>query len=211
LHRLLAIMGLSTSFGRSRLIVSLFAAAALISTSSCLPGVREASHTPLVHSRSIQANETVLPYQNASLCIDDRVEDLLSRMTVEEKAGQLFHTQLQQGPNGTLDLGNATTFRNSTENMVGEKFMTHFNLVGEVKDVGVVAGWYNLVQELALSTRLGIPITLSSDPRHSFTVSPLHPINRRRTPLTAIDRTTSAPASPPTNSLNGQRVSVWQL
>jgi beta-glucosidase len=164
-----------------------------------------------VHSRSIQANETVLPYQNASLCIDDRVEDLLSRMTVEEKAGQLFHTQLQQGPNGTLDLGNATTFRNSTENMVGEKFMTHFNLVGEVKDVGVVAGWYNLVQELALSTRLGIPITLSSDPRHSFTVSPLHPINRRRTPLTAIDRTTSAPASPPTNSLNGQRVSVWQL
>lgn len=90
-------------------------------------------------------------------------------MTVEDKAGQLFHTQLQQGPNGTLDLGNVTARRNSTENMVGEKLMTHFNLVGEVQDVGVVATWYNRVQELALSTRLGIPITLSSDPRHSFT------------------------------------------
>lgn len=113
-------------------------------------------------------NETILPYQNASLCIDERVEDLLSRMTVEEKAGQLFHTQLQQGPNGTLDAGNVTARRNSTVNMVGEKLMTHFNLVGEVEDVGVVASWYNRVQELALSTRLGIPITLSSDPRHGY-------------------------------------------
>lgn len=169
-HTSSAIMGLSTSFGRSRLVISLVAAASLISTSTCLPGVREASHTPLVQVRSVQTNETMLPYQNASLCIDERVEDLLARMTLEEKAGQLFHTQLQQGPNGTLDPGNATAFRNSTENMVGEKLMTHFNLVGEVQDVGVVAGWYNRVQELALSTRLGIPITLSSDPRHSFTV-----------------------------------------
>jgi beta-glucosidase len=158
-------MGLSTFPRRSRIVVSLFAAASLISTSSCLPGIREAS---LLQLRSAH-NETIHPYQNASLCIDDRVEDLLSRMTIEDKAGQLFHTQLQQGPNGTLDLGNATTRRNSTQNMVGEKLMTHFNLVGEVQDVGVVAGWYNAVQELALSTRLGIPITLSSDPRHSFT------------------------------------------
>jgi len=161
-------MGLSTSPRRSRIVVSLFAAASLISTSSCLPGIREASHAPLIQLRSAH-NETVHPYQNASLCIDERVEDLLSRMTIEDKAGQLFHTQLQQGPNGTLDLGNVTARRNSTENMVGEKLMTHFNLVGEVQDVGVVAGWYNAVQELALSTRLGIPITLSSDPRHSFT------------------------------------------
>jgi beta-glucosidase len=164
-------MGLSTSFGRSRLAVSLFATALLISTSSCIPGVRRASHTPLVQVRSVHANETVLPYQNACLCVDDRVEDLLSRMTVEGKAGQLFQFMLQQGPNGTLDLGDVTQSRNSTVNMVSEKLMTHFNLVGEVDDVGVVAGWYNLVQELALSTRLGIPITLSSDPRHAFTVS----------------------------------------
>lgn len=167
-------MGFLTSSKRSRVLVSLFAASSLITSSSCLPSLREAS---LVRKRT-SGNETVLPYQNASLCIDDRVEDLLSRMTVEEKAGQLFHTQLQQGPNGTLDEGenndtegtdNVIAGRNSTQNMVGEKYMTHFNLVGEVEDVGVVANWYNRVQELAMSTRLGIPVTLSSDPRHSFT------------------------------------------
>lgn len=161
-------MGLSTIPRRSRVVFSLLTAASLISTSTCLPGIREATHSRLIQIRSGQ-NETILPYQNASLCVDDRVEDLLSRMTIEDKAGQLFHTQLQQGPNGTLDMGDATAGRNSTENMVGEKMMTHFNLVGEVQDVGVVAGWYNAVQELALSTRLGIPITLSSDPRHAFT------------------------------------------
>ena len=90
-------------------------------------------------------------------------------MTIEEKAGQLFHAQLQMGPNGTLDPGDATTFRNSTENMIGEKLMTHFNLVGNVNDVRTSAEWYNRVQERALQTRLGIPITLSSDPRHAFT------------------------------------------
>lgn len=166
-------MGTLPSTKRSRMLVSFFAASSLITSASCFTSLREAS---LVRKRSDSA--AMLPYQNASLCIDDRVEDLLSRMTVEEKAGQLFHTQLQQGPNGTLDEGenndtegteNVISGRNSTYNMIGEKFMTHFNLVGEVKDVGVVANWYNLVQEVAMNTRLGIPVTLSSDPRHSFT------------------------------------------
>ncbi|PVH98822.1 glycoside hydrolase family 3 protein [Periconia macrospinosa] len=114
-------------------------------------------------------DNSTLPYRDASLCVDDRVEDLLSRMTIAEKAGQLFHSQIQLGPNGTLDLGNATARRNSTENMVGEKFMTHFNLVGSVIDVRNNAQWYNRLQQRALDTRLGIPITLSSDPRHTFT------------------------------------------
>ncbi|KAF2186767.1 glycoside hydrolase family 3 protein [Zopfia rhizophila CBS 207.26] len=137
-----------------------------MSAVSCLPESRRASHTKPVVSRA--ENET-LPYRDASLCIDDRVEDLLKRMTIEEKAGQLFQTQLQMGPNGTLDPGNVTARRNSTDNMVGEKFMTHFNLVGQVEDVRINAEWYNRVQQRALETRLGIPITLSSDPRHAFT------------------------------------------
>lgn len=88
-------------------------------------------------------------------------------MTVEEKAGQLFHTQLAQGPNGTLSL--TTSRSNGTDNYVLEKHMTHFNLVGQVTNVRQTAQWYNRLQEYALNTRLGIPVTLSSDPRHSST------------------------------------------
>ena len=32
----------------------------------------------------------VLPYRDASLPVDERVDDLIQRMTLEEKAGQLF-------------------------------------------------------------------------------------------------------------------------
>ncbi|KAH7120912.1 beta glucosidase [Dendryphion nanum] len=147
--------------------ITFFFAASLMSTASGLPDVSNKMSSQVLSTRSTD-NDT-LPYRNPKLCVDDRVEDLLKRMTIEEKAGQLFHTQLQQGPNGTLDQGNVTARRNSTDNMIGEKFMTHFNLVGQVENVRIVAEWYNRIQERALQTRLGIPITLSSDPRHAFT------------------------------------------
>ncbi|MGM0667897.1 MAG: beta-glucosidase, partial [Bacteroidota bacterium] len=35
-------------------------------------------------------NEDMLNYKNPDIAIEDRVEDLLSRMTIEEKFGQLF-------------------------------------------------------------------------------------------------------------------------
>ncbi|OHE96036.1 glycosyl hydrolase family 3 N terminal domain-containing protein [Colletotrichum orchidophilum] len=113
--------------------------------------------------------ESLPIYKNASYCVDARVQDLVQRMTVEEKAGQLFQTQLQQGPNGTLDPGNATAHRNGTENMIVEKHITHFNLVGDITNAKQVAEFVNLVQQRALDTRLGIPVTLSTDPRHHFT------------------------------------------
>ena len=36
------------------------------------------------------AKKTVYPYQNSQLPVQERVNDLLSRMTVEEKIGQLM-------------------------------------------------------------------------------------------------------------------------
>ena len=88
-------------------------------------------------------------------------------MTVAEKAGQLFHTQLSMGANGTLDEGSTT--RNGTTTMISEMLMTHYNLGSNIENVTQAAEWHNTIQELALNTRLGIPITLSTDPRHAFT------------------------------------------
>ncbi|KAJ4364133.1 hypothetical protein N0V83_009588 [Neocucurbitaria cava] len=103
----------------------------------------------------------VLPYRDASLSVDERVDDLVERMTIEEKAGQLFHEIINQGENGTL--------ANGTDIVISEKFMTHFNLHGGISDVRGTVAWYNRLQQLALDTRLGIPVTISSDPRHAFT------------------------------------------
>lgn len=109
------------------------------------------------------------PYQNAELPVEQRVEDLLARMTVEEKAGQLFHTMLAMKPDGsTVEKGDPGMLPMDTTHMVHGQYMTHFNLLG-TGDPAAMARWQNTVQAMAAETRLGIPVTLSTDPRHAFT------------------------------------------
>jgi beta-glucosidase len=47
--------------------------------------------------------------------------------------------------------------------------MTHFNVLGTAPDTTALAEWTNALQERASRTRLGIPVTLSTDPRNHFT------------------------------------------
>ena len=108
-----------------------------------------------------------LPYRDPSLCIEARVDDLLSRMTIEEKAGQLFHFIIFSGPNGTLAPANPEM--NSTDFVVGTQLLSHFNFASQIEDPVEAAEWNNRIQSRALETRLGIPITISTDPRHAFT------------------------------------------
>ncbi|KAI1097904.1 glycoside hydrolase family 3 protein [Jackrogersella minutella] len=149
----------------SRAILGLLTLSAWPLNTLCL-GV---SHTPHQLLASRAGSEALPDYRNSSLCVNDRVEDLIQRMTLEEKVGQMFHAMLSMGPNGTLDPGNETAFRNSTDFMIGDQLLTHFNLVADITSAKEVAEFYNRVQQRAQETRLGIPITLSSDPRHAFT------------------------------------------
>ncbi|KAL2026243.1 hypothetical protein VTO58DRAFT_103427, partial [Aureobasidium pullulans] len=115
-------------------------------------------------------NSTLLPYLDPSLCINDRLDDLLSRMTLEEKAGQLFIKQIPAGINGTID--NTTIIPDGTRNLttaplITEKLLSHFN-VNNARSARQMAEWHNEIQNLALQTRLKIPVTIASDPRHAF-------------------------------------------
>ena len=56
------------------------------------------------------------------------------------------------------------------ETCIGKR-MTHFNVLGLAR-TRELAEWHNQLQELAATTRLGIPVTISTDPRHAFTDNP---------------------------------------
>ncbi|MFJ8084149.1 glycoside hydrolase family 3 N-terminal domain-containing protein [Streptomyces sp. NPDC096205] len=111
------------------------------------------------------------PYQDSSRDVDDRVADLLARMTLEEKAGLLFHTVLPMHPDGRpVEDGDEAFVPADTTGAIRSKLMSHFNLFGTAAP-RQMAQWHNTVQELAAGTRLGIPVTVSTDPRHSFTTN----------------------------------------
>lgn len=112
------------------------------------------------------------PWLDADRPIDERVELLLGEMTVEEKAGLFFQTMIAMGPDGALSDGDPAFGLPSTDEYVRERHMTHFNLLGVAPTAREIAQWHNRLQELAASTRLGIPATISTDPRHSFTENP---------------------------------------
>src|SRR5262249_5261527 len=59
----------------------------------------------------------------------------------------------------------------STADMVGARLMNHFNIL-RGGDPRPMAEWHNRLQELAEGGRLGIPVTISSDPRHAFSDNP---------------------------------------
>ncbi|WP_406299056.1 glycoside hydrolase family 3 C-terminal domain-containing protein [Embleya sp. NBC_00888] len=129
-------------------------------------------NTPAEITARTRFRAATCPYEDASLPIEERVADLLGRMTVEEKAGLMFQTIAVMGPQGRLlDDKGFLPFNHTVREMILEKGMNHFNLLGGGPPEHI-AQWHNRIQELALETRLGIPVTLSTDPRHHFTDNP---------------------------------------
>jgi beta-glucosidase len=106
------------------------------------------------------------PYRDPSRAVEERVEDLLGRMTLEEKAGLMFHPPIEIGDDGSL-VERPGMAPAGTTALVTERNLTHFNIYG-APEPRLHAEWHNRLQEVARSTRLGIPVTISSDPRHTF-------------------------------------------
>jgi beta-glucosidase len=116
--------------------------------------------------RDLNKNGRMDPYEDLSQPIEVRVEDLLAQMTLEEKAGLMFHGMMPMNDDGSLVEGMGAIGPMSTSNQVAGKCMNHFNIFQTLAP-RVIAEWHNRIQKLAESTRLGIPVTISSDPRHT--------------------------------------------
>ncbi|KAJ5762189.1 uncharacterized protein N7511_005571 [Penicillium nucicola] len=109
------------------------------------------------------------PYWNPNLAVNDRVEDLLQRMTVAEKAGVMFQDMILMGADGELAEAVPHFDMPSNKDLLHTKQMSHFNVIGPINDARLAAKWHNKIQREASKTRLGIPVTLATDPRNHFT------------------------------------------
>lgn len=121
--------------------------------------------------RDLNKNGRLDPYEDPRRPFEERVEDLLAQMTLEEKAGLMFHTIAGVNPDGSLDPPREGPFRTPLTELVVEQRLNHFN-VHALPAPRLAAAWQNRLQALAESTRLGIPVTISSDPRHAFSDNP---------------------------------------
>jgi beta-glucosidase len=111
------------------------------------------------------------PYENPTLPVEARVADLLARLSPEEKVGLLFHTVIEAGPDGSVLQTPGQISKSPTPVVVGDKLLNHFN-VHALGTASAAARWHNAVQALAEQTPHGIPVTISSDPRHGFQENP---------------------------------------
>jgi len=120
-----------------------------------------------VRYRDLNGNGQMDPFEDPRRTVEERVEDLLRRMSLEEKAGLMFQTVIEAGTDGALIEAPGAISKSPTSVVVRDKHLSHFN-VHVLEDARMAARWHNALQTLAEQTPHGIPVTVSTDPRHAF-------------------------------------------
>lgn len=119
--------------------------------------------------RDLNKNGKLDIYEDPLQPVEARLDDLLRQLTLEEKAGMLFINGSVVNEDGSLEekptqgwMGQAAI------NQMTNQKMTHFNLWA-IPSPQAVAIWNNNLQRFAEQTRLGVPVSIASDPRNHFT------------------------------------------
>ncbi len=131
--------------------------------------------------RDLNKNGKLDDYEDAEAPLEARVKDLLSQMNLEEKAGTLFVNMIGTTPKGEpmetpvlstdiMVLGASLMLPTNSE-MIARKKMNSFNILASL-DADLMAQYNNTIQKMAERTRLGIPITIATDPRHGTEDNP---------------------------------------
>jgi beta-glucosidase len=117
--------------------------------------------------RDLNKNGTLDIYEDCRLSVDERINDLLSKMSLDEKVGLMFPIILSIGESGNLvdevKLGNHI----KTSEAILKRKINHVYIYSQGPPQ-IIAKWSNNIQRLAEQTRLGIPVTVCTDPRHSI-------------------------------------------
>jgi len=119
--------------------------------------------------RDLNKNGKLDIYEDSRQPTEHRVQDLLKKMTLEEKAGMMFYSPVRVNADGTIEDKPTKDFLASISpvgiNEIDKHHITHFNLFA-VPAPDTLAIWYNRIQKYEEKTRLGIPLTIASDPRN---------------------------------------------
>ena len=125
--------------------------------------------------RDLNKNGKLDVYEDRRAPVEARVKDLVSQMSLEEKAGAMYITMIGISPEAEpvdkpfipkspMDFMAITMLPQSSEMLVDKK-MNSFNIIHSL-GADKLAEFNNNIQRIADRTRLGIPITIASDPRH---------------------------------------------
>jgi beta-glucosidase len=131
--------------------------------------------------RDLNKNGKLDVYENRGASLEDRVSDLVSQMSLEEKAGSMFVNMIGTTPDGEpmekpvistnpIDLVMSFIIPSNSE-MIARKKMNSFNILASL-DANLMAKYSNTIQKMAERMRLGIPITIATDPRHGTENNP---------------------------------------
>ena len=108
--------------------------------------------------RDLNKNGSRDIYEDAAQPIEDRIQDLLSQMTVAEKAGMLFNAI------SGIDFGEGME---RVDSLISKLHINHLDMPGRATPEEIME-YHNELQQRAENTRLGIPITFYSDPRNGL-------------------------------------------
>jgi beta-glucosidase len=117
--------------------------------------------------RDLNRNGTLDRYEDWRLTPEQRARDLVARMTLEEKAGVMMHgTARTSGPTGGVGFGGQ--YDTAANRALIDSVKVNSLITRLAGDPATLAAQNNALQRIAENMRLGIPLTISTDPRNHF-------------------------------------------
>ncbi|WP_374184539.1 glycoside hydrolase family 3 protein [Klebsiella variicola] len=105
-------------------------------------------------------------YEDWRLPAEERADDLLKQMSLPEKAGLMMHGTAPVS--GNIIGSGAVYDKAASRDMILKAHVTSLLTRLNGEDPALLATQNNVLQEIAESGRLGIPVTVSTDPRNSY-------------------------------------------
>jgi beta-glucosidase len=118
--------------------------------------------------RDLNHNGRLDVYENSAAPVARRVDDLLRQMTLEEKVALMLHGTLAAENGARIGVGVAYD-KGAAQAQLARGVNSAITRLSP--DAKTFAEENNEIQRLAEATRLGIPVTISTDPRNHFQVT----------------------------------------